>query len=545
MQKVVVALALALNGAVAFVPSSSRAPATLGVRVSTPRPRRATSLTLEAEAEERKIAQLIKSAEEFNVLAKSSDKNALARGAAGLHSPARPNGQGAPGDLAEAVGVASYNAAASLAAAPSMGNLNYQKTIDNALRRIEVDMRMLDSVVGGKAQLSGTEFIILAGCAATAGLSPFLFSLKVTEVLVPSCAALSAAVGVSAEYVGRTSVSNGKEIAAVTVQAAAEAEALLANAERAKAIVPLCVGISVTAGAFALLAPEILEGVGKSLGVELLTELYLIFPIISVLAAAVAGLAYQETQLLINRAIGTGVRRFANSETVGSTWMSEPQQVMAASDRQYQKFKEFALGTLPAPLLGAVLPGDLAFKSVVVATSAAAQAAYYLTCSEYEISRGMNAVAVKMRAAAVAETYANQGARSGAILPFTSALGALTAAGAAAIAEVVPLIHAVPLQAAASLIFPAAGGFIAAAAAVSKARCEVDAAAAKSASESFGDAGGLLDQAEKGAGEPIRGLLSLIAVSISSFKALAKRKFRQLFGSNQNDSNGNQLAGAY
>ena len=46
---------------------------------------------------------------------------------------------------------------------------------------------------------------------------------------------------------------------------------------------------------------------------------------------------------------------------------------MAASDRQYQKFKEFALGTLPAPLLGAVLPGDLAFKSVVVATSAAAR----------------------------------------------------------------------------------------------------------------------------------------------------------------------------
>ena len=79
------------------------------------------------------------------------------------------------------------------------------------------------------------------------------------ELLVPSAAALSAAVGISAEYVGKIAVCNGKEIAAVTIQAAAECEGILAAAERAKAIVPLCVGVSTTASAFALLAPALMD----------------------------------------------------------------------------------------------------------------------------------------------------------------------------------------------------------------------------------------------------------------------------------------------
>ena len=56
----------------------------------------------------------------------------------------------------------------------------------------------------------------------------------------------------------------------------------------------------------------------------------------------------------------------------------------------------------------------------------------------------MDAVALKTRAAAVSDTYANQGTRSGAILPFTSALGGLCAAGAAAIVEALPLIPHMP-----------------------------------------------------------------------------------------------------
>ena len=57
---------------------------------------------------------------------------------------------------------------------------NYQRTVDSALRRIEEDMRMLDTVVGSKAQLTGTEFVFLVATTITAGVSPFLFPVKVS-----------------------------------------------------------------------------------------------------------------------------------------------------------------------------------------------------------------------------------------------------------------------------------------------------------------------------------------------------------------------------
>ena len=59
-------------------------------------------------------------------------------------------------------------------------------------------------------------------------------------------------------------------------------------------------------------------------------------------------------------------------------------------------------------------------KAIICSAVAAAQAAYYLSLAEYAIAEATNAVAIKARAAAVADTYANQGSRSGAILPFTS-----------------------------------------------------------------------------------------------------------------------------
>ena len=46
-----------------------------------------------------------------------------------------------------------------------------------------------------------------------------------------------------------------------------------------------------------------------------------------------------------------------------------------------------------------------------------------------------NAVALKARSAAVCDTYANQGARNSAILPFTSALSAFCAAATAPTVE--------------------------------------------------------------------------------------------------------------
>ena len=75
--------------------------------------------------------------------------------------------------------------------------------------------------------------------------------------------------------------------------------------------------------------------------------------------------------------------------------------------------KYFCVTVLPAPLLGVLVPGDLAFKGIVIAAVAAAQAAYQLAQAEYAIAQGLEAVALKSRSSAIADTYANQGARAG------------------------------------------------------------------------------------------------------------------------------------
>ena len=81
----------------------------------------------------------------------------------------------------------------------------------------------------------------------------------------------------------------------------------------------------------------------------------------------------------------------------------------------------------------------------------------------------------------MSDTYANQGARAGAILPFTSATASLCAAVTVAVVELLPIIPSVFAQSAAVAVFPLCGSFVAAAATISKARCEVDAEAATAA----------------------------------------------------------------
>ena len=119
------------------------------------------------------------------------------------------------------------------------------------------------------------------------------------------------------------------------------------------------------------------------------------------------------------------------------------------------------------------LPG----QAIIAAAVAVCQTAWYLAVAEAEIARAMDAVALKTRSAAVADTsviicllantvtllsrshsdlfwstpcsprYANQGMRSGAILPFTSALAALCGASTAAAVEFLPLLPAVQVRA--------------------------------------------------------------------------------------------------
>merc|ERR1719215_1579531 len=137
-------------------------------------------------------------------------------------------------------------------------------------------------------------------------------------------------------------------------------------------------------------------------------------------------------------------------------------------DKTAFKWRSFASSVLLAPALAVLTPGILSFKAIVAAAAAAAQTAWFLAKAEYAIAQGSDAVALKSRQAAVSDTYANQGARAGAILPFTSATASLCAAVTVAVVELLPIIPSVFAQSAAVAVFPLCGSFVAAAAAANE-----------------------------------------------------------------------------
>jgi len=348
----------------------------------------------------------------------------------------------------------------------------------------------------------------------------------------PPCEYLSisvcAAVGIGAEYVGKTAVADGKEVAAISIQCAAEAEAVLAQAERSKAITPLCVGIGATAATCSLLIPAILEASGMLYATPGVRELYLLCPVASVLSAAISGLASQEVKQYSRTAIGVGNRRFARSGSVGKTWLSAAEQVVRKSDSTRTKLTTFTYSVLPAPILGILVPGTLATKTIVISAFAAAESAWFLAQTEYVLARAVDAVALKTRSAAVCDTYANQGSRSAAILPFTSALSALCAATTAAIVEL-PFFEASTSavtifgQVLGISVFPTLAALFAGAASVSKARCEVDAEAALQAAST------LALEYEEGDKSPIlqpnRAVAELIRLTLQNSVFNPLRKF--------------------
>lgn len=247
-----------------------------------------------------------------------------------------------------------------------------------SLRRLKGDLEELDGRAGENVKLTETEILLLTAMTFISFSSPAFFTTKVVEVLIPSMAALAAALGLTFEYVGKVAVSGGKEVAATSMMAAAESEAQLAAAERAKAVLPLCAGVSASASAFALLAPALLEHLMPHAAALVSAEYFLVCPAISILAAAIAALAAEDTAALCERAKSIGERRFASRADVSSTWMSVTDRVQKDGLNDRKRWISFALSVLPAPLFATVMPGGIGEKCVLAAATAAAQAAYHL-----------------------------------------------------------------------------------------------------------------------------------------------------------------------
>ena len=325
-------------------------------------------------------------------------------------------------------------------------------------------------------------------------------------------------------------VADGKEIAANTIQCAAEAEAFLANAERVKAISPLCVGIGATCSAISLLAPAIIDAMNLGSSVTLITEIYLFCPLVSVLAAAVSNLALEETKGFAYKATNVGIRRFSKSRTVGQSWLSSSEQVQRNSKAKTDRWWSFVGSVLPAPIIGSILGGpSLSAKCIVVAALAAAQSAFFLAQAESVVARATDAVALKARSAAVCDTYANQGARNSAILPFTSALSAFCAAATAATVELpfldtISALYGTAGEVVLVSFFPILSTTFAAAAAVSKARCEVDAEAAAQAASTLALE---YDSLNEGGGDPVlrpfQAVMELVTLAVKSGWRSVKR----------------------
>jgi len=133
-------------------------------------------------------------------------------------------------------------------------------------------------------------------------------------------------------------------------------------------------------------------------------------------------------------------------------------------------------------------------------------------------------VALKSRCAAISDTYANQGARAGAILPFTSALSGLCAATTVAVVEVLPFLPSPVLQCLTCVAFPGVGAIVAAAASISKARCEVDAAAATAAAAQIAR----VDEEDLAEMSPVQTVLGLIRSLLRPATQRARSVWRRL-----------------
>jgi hypothetical protein len=115
-----------------------------------------------------------------------------------------------------------------------------ERQVWEALASLEKDMSLLDRIIGTKPQLSNLQLLLLGSAVLSTASSPLFLAGQLTEFIAPSMAAFTAAIGIAAEYRGRVAVADSKEVAAASLQCAAEAEGYLAAAERAKAVRVIC-----------------------------------------------------------------------------------------------------------------------------------------------------------------------------------------------------------------------------------------------------------------------------------------------------------------
>lgn len=123
-------------------------------------------------------------------------------------------------------------------------------------------MDAVDSEIIKTRPLMRAEVCTIAGTllvAAVLAFHPSAWCHKIAHWSMPFWTAVVAAVGTFQEYKGWSNRANSHEIAAIAVRAASEAEAILSQAERTKAILPVCVVWSASIAAFSVTSSQAIE----------------------------------------------------------------------------------------------------------------------------------------------------------------------------------------------------------------------------------------------------------------------------------------------
>eukprot|EP00746_Dinoflagellata_sp_MGD_P084638 gnl/MRDRNA2_/MRDRNA2_33575_c0_seq1.p1 gnl/MRDRNA2_/MRDRNA2_33575_c0~~gnl/MRDRNA2_/MRDRNA2_33575_c0_seq1.p1 ORF type:complete len:520 (-),score=99.53 gnl/MRDRNA2_/MRDRNA2_33575_c0_seq1:127-1686(-) len=353
-----------------------------------------------------------------------------------------------------------------------------------SLERIRKDM----AAASKKAGLSITETGLLGTSIGLSALAPLVVAEKFIGIVVPSLGVLAAGVAFSAEYNGKIGTAKAKEIAAQSMIVFAEADVYMNRSERAKSIIALCIAIALASFLWSLACgPAWLphDPAWHRWGIPdwVIQQTYLATPLIAGFAAGVADLAATDASSLASTAMGVGIRRFATSDDVVSTWTSTTQRVVESNRRTRTKWLKFILHLVPAPFIAALCPGDLGWKAIVAAGFGCIQAHYSLSRAEKSIAAATGAVALKKKAAATTDYFANRSAKSSSLLPFTSILSGICAATTVFAVEFGSELTSVLGQCLSCATFPALGAMLAAAASISKDGAELDSKATQAAAD--------------------------------------------------------------
>ena len=134
--------------------------------------------------------------------------------------------------------------------------------VTRAVKRLVDSIEKVDVEILKNTRLRRTESWTIWGALGLAvffAICPNHGVAHMSHYALPVCTATIATVGAVSEFLGGSNAARAHEISAQAVRAAAEAEEILSQAERTKAVLPVCVVFSAATAALSVLSSKAIE----------------------------------------------------------------------------------------------------------------------------------------------------------------------------------------------------------------------------------------------------------------------------------------------